>query len=54
MMVLFIDEHCGVREVESICEVLPIAAATYYDHKAKQRPPTLRSARVKRDEQLVV
>lgn len=53
-MVSFIDDHRDVHGVEPICEVLPIAPATYYDHKAKQREPALRSCRVQRDEQLVV
>jgi putative transposase len=35
-MVAFIDEHRDEHGVEPICEVLPIAPATYYEHKARQ------------------
>ena len=38
--------------VESICRVVPIAPSTYFEHKAQQRCPDRRSARVKRDEVL--
>ena len=51
-MVDFIDEHRDVYGVEPICSVLPIAPATYYQHKACQRDPTRRSARAQRDEAL--
>ena len=51
-MVTFIDEHRATYGVEPICAVLPIAPATYYAHKAKQREPEKRSARAKRDEVL--
>ena len=51
-MVRFIDEHRGEYGVEPICGVLPIAPSTYYSHKAEEADPTLRSARVQRDEQL--
>ena len=53
-MVDYIDQHRAEYGVESICNVLPIAPATYYDHKAKQRKPELRSSRAKRDEILKV
>jgi putative transposase len=51
-MVAFIDEHRDVYGVEPICAMLPIAPATYYEHKTRQREPERRSARAKRDEAL--
>jgi len=54
MMVAFIDDHRATYGVEPICEVLPIAPATYYEHKACVREPEKRSARSKRDESLRV
>jgi len=48
-MVSFIDEHREEYGVEPICAVLPIAPATYYDWKAKEREPEKRSSRAKRD-----
>jgi transposase InsO family protein len=48
-MVSFIDDHRREYGVEPICAVLPIAPSTYYAHKAAERDPELRSARVKRD-----
>ena len=48
-MVSFIDTHREEYGVEPICEVLPIAPSTYYEHKSKQRDPDRRSARAKRD-----
>jgi transposase InsO family protein len=53
-MVAFIDEHRDTYGVEPICEVLPIAPATYYEHKTWPRDPEQRSARAKRDERLGV
>lgn len=53
-MVNYIDDNKASYGVESICKVLPIAPATYYDHKAKQRQPEKRSPRAKRDEALKV
>ena len=53
-MVDYIDQHKAKHGVESICNVLPIAPSTYYDHKAKQRQPEKRSARAKRDEVLAL
>lgn len=38
--------------VEPICDVLPIAPATYYEHRARRRDPELRPHRAKRDEKL--
>ena len=51
-MVTFIDAHRDTYGVEPICRVLPIAPSTYFRHKAEQRDPTRRSARVQRDEVL--
>jgi putative transposase len=51
-MVDFIDEHRSVYGVEPICRVLPIAPATYYQHRCWQRKPETRSARAQRDDQL--
>lgn len=51
-MVQFVDEHRDEHGVESICAALPIAPATYYEHRARQRDPELRSARAKRDDRL--
>ena len=53
-MVDYIDQHKAEHGVEPICNVLPIAPATYYDHKLKQRQPEKRSARMQRDEVLAV
>ena len=39
--------------VEPICAVLPIAPATYYEYPARRRDPDKRSARAKRDDQLM-
>ena len=51
-MVSFIDAHRDVHRVEPICDVLPIAPATYYDHLAKRADPARLSDRAKRDEAL--
>jgi len=51
-MVAFIDEHRDDYGVEPICEVLPIAPSTYYEHRARAEDPDKRPAREKRDEQL--
>lgn len=48
-MVDFIDEHRGAYGVESICEVLPIAPSTYYEHAARKRDPERRPARERSD-----
>lgn len=53
-MVAYIDDNKVNYGVESICEVLPIAPSTYYNHKAKQRQPEKRSSRAKRDDVLTV
>jgi putative transposase len=51
-MVKFIDDHRGAHGVEPICEMLPIAPATYYEHLAKRADPARLSDRAKRDEAL--
>ena len=51
-MVAFIDDHREEYGVEPICEVIPIAPSTYYQHKAWQRDPESRSLRAQRDERL--
>jgi transposase InsO family protein len=51
-MVDFIEEHRGIHGVEPICEVLPIAPSTYYEHRARRMAPEKRSARATRDELL--
>ena len=53
-MVAFIDEHRDEHGIEPICEMLPIAPSTYYEHKAAQADPGRRSDRARRDEQLKV
>jgi transposase InsO family protein len=52
VMVSFIDEHRAEYGVEPICEQLPIAPSTFYDHKAKRDDPERRSDRAKRDDAL--
>jgi putative transposase len=51
-MVAFIDEHRAAYGVEPICEVLPIAPSTYYEHRGRARNPEKQPARAKRDEKL--
>ena len=53
-MVDFIEEQRAVYGVEPICEVLPIAPATYYEHRTRRLDPELRPDRAKRDEALQV
>ena len=52
-MVGFVEENRQQYGVEPICAVLPIAPATYYEHRARRRDPDKRPARAKRDEQLM-
>ncbi len=52
MMLAFIDDHRGVYGVEPICEVLPIAPATYYEQKARQADPSRLPRRLVRDTHL--
>ena len=51
-MLAFIDAHRDEYGVEPICEQLPIAPSTYYEHKARQSDPTRIPKRVQRDAQL--
>jgi putative transposase len=51
-MVSFIDEHRDEYGVEPICDQLPIAPSTFYDHQAKRTGPERRSERAKRDDAL--
>jgi hypothetical protein len=46
---MFIAETRGVHGVEPICNVLPIAPSTSFDHQAKRADPDLLSDRAKRD-----
>ena len=51
-MVGFIDAHRDAHGVEPICNGLPIAPSTYYDHLARRADPARRSGRARRDEAL--
>jgi putative transposase len=53
-MVGFVEEHRDAYGVEPICAMLPIAPASYYEHRARRQDPNRRSARAKRDEELKV
>ena len=53
MMVAFVDAHRETYGVEPICAQLPIAPSTYYAHKAAAADPATRSARARRDAQLL-
>ena len=53
-MTNFIENNRDEYGVEPICAVLPIAPATYYEHRARLRDPERRPARAKRDEKLRV
>jgi transposase InsO family protein len=48
-MVAFIEEHRSLYGVEPICDVLPIAPATYYEHRRRRLDPERRPARERRD-----
>ena len=48
-MTSFIDDHRDVYGVEPICRVLPIAPSSYHEHAARQRDPSRRPARERRD-----
>ncbi|MEZ5611889.1 MAG: IS3 family transposase [Rhodocyclaceae bacterium] len=52
VMVGFIDAHRDAHGVEPICDVLPIAPSTYYDHLAKRADPSRLSDRARQDEAL--
>ena len=47
------DLHRDTYGVESICKVLQMAPSCYWRHAARKCNPELRSARAKRDEQLM-
>jgi len=51
-MIRYIDEHRAVFGVEPICDQLPIAPATYYEHKRQEREPQRRAARAHSDKAL--
>ncbi len=53
-MVDFVEQHRDEYGVEPICDVLPIAPSTYYEHRARRLAPEKRSHRAKRDERLSV
>ena len=53
-MIAFIDAHRAKYGVESICEQLPIAPSTYYEHKAREIDPERIPPRVRRDGELKV
>jgi len=48
-MVSFIDENRNDHGVEPICQQLPMAPSTYYNHKARAANPERLPKRVKRD-----
>ena len=49
MMVAFIDAHRDEYGVEPICSEMPIAPATYYEHKAREKNPERVPLRIKQD-----
>jgi putative transposase len=51
-MVSFIDEHRDVYGVEPICQQLPIAPATYYEQKTREKDPARLPRRARRDRDL--
>jgi putative transposase len=53
-MVGFVAVHRAEYGVEPICEVLPIAPSTYYEHARRLRDPERRPYRAKRDDVLRV
>ncbi len=52
-MIAYIEDHKDRYGVEPICNTLPLAPSTSYEHKAKHRDPERRSGRAKRDELLM-
>jgi transposase InsO family protein len=52
-MVAFIDAHRAEHGVEPICEQLPIAPSTYYEHKARQADPERLPPRLQHDRALI-
>ncbi|GAC1470098.1 MAG: IS3 family transposase [Gemmatimonadaceae bacterium] len=53
MMVDFIQENAGTYGIEPICAMVPIAPATYYEHRARRRDPERLPARSRRDAELM-
>jgi hypothetical protein len=53
-MVSFIDAYRCDHGIEPICQQLPIAPSTYYDHKARVADPERLPKRIKRDLQLEI
>ncbi len=51
-MVTFIEKQRAEYGVEPICAVLPIAPATYYEHRARRLDPDERPERARRDDEL--
>ena len=49
----FIDQHRERFGVEPICKCLRVAPSAYWRHVARQRNPSLRNARARRDEFLI-
>ena len=52
MIVSFIDEYRAAYGVEPICDQLPIAPSTYYEHKTRQADPARLPPRAWRDLEL--
>ena len=50
---MFIDRHRERFGVEPICKMLQVAPSAYWRHAARQRDPSLRSVRARRDEFLI-
>ena len=53
-MVAFIDSHRAEHGVESICQQLPIAPSTFYEHKAREANEDRLPQRKKRDRELSI
>jgi transposase InsO family protein len=53
-MVSFIDDHRVEYGVEPICNQLPIAPSTFYEHKAREADPERLPDRAKRDNTLAI
>ena len=51
-MIRFIEDHRADHGVEPVCRVLPIAPATFHDHRAKRADPSRLSDRAVRDAEL--
>ena len=51
-MVAFIDANREEYGVEPICQVLPMAPSSYYEHKARQADPGRLPPRLQRDREL--